>query len=52
MLFLNMLYEVPTYCYVLFMSVHIYPAKSSAQLSVRVYFLSSTGIVVFNVLIE
>ena len=48
-----MLYEVPTDCYVLFMSVHIYPAKSSAQLSVRVMgILSSPGIVVFNVHIE
>ena len=49
-----MLYEVPTDCYVLFMSVHIYPAKCSAQLSVRVMgiFLSSPGIVVFNVHIE
>ena len=50
-----MLYDVPTDCYVLFMSVHIYPAKRSAQLSVRVlngYILSSPGIVVFNVHIE
>ena len=52
-----MLYEVPTDCYVLYMSVHIYmyPAKSSAQLSVRVLngdILSSPGIVVFNVHIE
>ena len=50
-----MLYEVPTDCYVLFMSVHIYPAKSSAQLSKcsgNGYILSSPGIVVFNVHIE